>query len=590
MKNFKGKNLFSLFSVSSLILFACLLFSFVVLAADRSNDKRTSQRLYLPGNEPSKIPGFSEKSFSKRARLDHNNQTLNANSLNNSPASRGKKRKGDKNSPVIEKGRELDNTSSNPASLVPKQPVLASLESLSAHENTSENKSDNLSGDITIHEGAPTTEKIEELSSLARMLVSSTQSNRRDGTDSYKNDQFINHIGPFLNKSGDRYFERTNNGNTAYLTLNVDLQEYATDLLKNYKVPWGALVAINPSTGRVLAMAGHSETEPMRSQKLVAENTFPAASLFKIITAAAAVETSGLVGNTPIRYRGGTYSLDKHNYLPNSAAGKQEMTLGTALAKSCNPAFARVALNNLSVDIITQYAHNFGFYKQLAADFPVSSSTLYTAPDSYSLARTAAGFGEALISPVHAAAMIAAVGNRGLMMRPYIVDSIKDKSGLLKMRNEPKAYEQVILESTAQELIAMMESTTTEGTGRKQFHSASHKLKQIPIASKTGTLTGTNPKGRNYWFVAVAPSDNPSVALAALVVDDGTARVNGVGIGRKFLEKYFDTGAHHYEPATRPVIRASVAKRKSPRKSNANLKTSKSRSISNLKAKNKKRR
>jgi peptidoglycan glycosyltransferase len=355
--------------------------------------------------------------------------------------------------------------------------------------------------------------------------------------------QYLDHVGPFNNREGDAYYEVGPKGDKMYLTISPKLQEHAVELLKSSRVPLGAIVAIEPSSGKIRALAGYSQNRPKEGQALVAMNTFPAASLFKVITAAAAVETSGLSSQSVIKYRGGTYSLGKHNYLPSTKADKNAMTLSTALAKSCNPAFARVALNNLSVDILTQYANNFGFSKRLALDFPLAPSTLDMSKDDYTFARTAAGFGDAFVSPIHAAVIAAAVGNKGLMMRPYIVDSIADRSGLVKVRNSSQVLEQVILESTAQEVLSMMEATVSEGTGRKQFRSASPQLKRISVASKTGTLSGKNPKGVYHWFIAVAPVENPSLAIATLVIDDGTARINGVGLGKKFYEKYFHTNS-----------------------------------------------
>jgi penicillin-binding protein A len=351
--------------------------------------------------------------------------------------------------------------------------------------------------------------------------------------------QYLDHVGPFVKQEGEKYFEVSSAGDKMYLSLDPRLQRFAVDLLAKQKVPWGAIVAIEPSTGRVRTLAGHSEVSPSQGQGLVSRSTFPAASLFKIITAAAAVETSGVTADTSVHYRGGTYTLNKHNYLPNHKSDKVTMKLSTALAKSCNPAFARVALNNLSVDILTQYASNFGFAKNLSVDFPVTPSTLSLNQDKYAFARTAAGFGDAFISPVHAASIAAALGNKGLMMRPYIVDTVLDRTGLIRVHKGAQVQDQIVLESTAEEVIKMMEGTTTEGTGKRQFGSSSPNLRKIAIASKTGTLSGSNPKGRYYWFVAVAPIDNPTLAIASLVIDNGSSRVNGVALGRLFYEYYF---------------------------------------------------
>lgn len=351
----------------------------------------------------------------------------------------------------------------------------------------------------------------------------------------------INHVGPFKNTDGRRYYEVLPSGEKVALTIDPRLQNEAESLLRTYDLPYAAIVAIEPSTGKIKAICGYAQGAS-NGQTLVARSSFPAASLFKMITASAAVEKVGLDANTPIKYRGGTYALGKHNYLPSSKSDKQVMTLGQAMGKSCNPVFARVALNYLSTDIIKQYANNFGFGKPLAHDFPVNRSTISLERDEYSLARTAAGFGDAYISPVHAAAIVAALGNNGIMMRPYIVDGVVLGAGKLQMLNNAAPQQRVVMPQTSQEILEMMEATVTNGTARKHFRLASPQLRSIPVAAKTGTLSGKNPKGVYHWFTAVAPTDKPTIAISTLVIDSGRARINGAGLGKKFLEKVFDEG------------------------------------------------
>lgn len=346
-------------------------------------------------------------------------------------------------------------------------------------------------------------------------------------------------VGPFKNFNNANFYEVKADGNKEVLTLDKELQIYSENLLSSNKVAWGAIVAIDPKTGAVLSLSGHSEMES-NGQAVATRNTFPAASLFKIITAAAAVETSGYRGGTEVAYRGGTYTLGKQNYLPSSKADRNKMSLGLALGKSCNPVFARVALNNLSTDVIKRYAHNFGFSRQLAKDFSLKPSTLDLDSDSYSLARTAAGFGSAFISPVHASMIGGAIGNDGLMMRPYLVDHINDSNGKVLSKTKPEILSRSVSESTAAEVLDMMSVTISDGTARKHFKNASPLLKNIPIAGKTGTLSGKNPKGLYHWFVAVAPMNNPKVGIATLVIDNGRARINAVGLGKKYLERYFE--------------------------------------------------
>ena len=337
---------------------------------------------------------------------------------------------------------------------------------------------------------------------------------------------------------GDFYSE-DHLGGRVYYTVDSQLQRRAEELLKKYSVPWGALVAIEPKTGRILALAGHSQFSTPGAD-LVMKSGLPAASLFKMITAAAAIEDAGLPPDYLIHFRGGDYTLSRYNALPDPRLDRRAISFERALGKSCNPAFARLALNNLSSRSIERYALYFGFDGSIPFDLPVESSRIVVPSDTYELARTAAGFGEAMLSPLHAALITATIANRGRTMRPHIIDRLLDERGRITYRAEPVAIKSAVLPSTAKQLLEMMESTVCEGTARKQFSQLSGTLRRdVRFAAKTGTLRGENPKGVYHWLVVAAPIEDPTIAVAALVIDPGTARVGGSAIGRMFIEHYF---------------------------------------------------
>jgi cell division protein FtsI/penicillin-binding protein 2 len=343
---------------------------------------------------------------------------------------------------------------------------------------------------------------------------------------------------------GDKFVITDSSGLKHYMTPDPELQNKAMGILAQHKVPWGILVAIQPITGKVLAFASYSQLEK-HAEKMITRATFPAASLFKIITAAAAVEQAGLSSNTKINFRGGNYTLNKSNYIPDKKRDKRTMSLSEALGRSINPAFGRVSVLNLTPYLLQRYAKLFGFDSNVSFEFPVEQST-FTVPDSqFETARTGAGFGDVFLSPLHAALITTAIANGGKMMRPYIVDQSIDSQGKVKYTSNPSLLRSTVLRSTAAELIEMMKKTVTDGTARKHFHRKKHNiLDSISIAAKTGTLSGTNPKGRYHWFVATAPTQNPEIAIASLVIDPGTARINGTGVGRIFLEYYFSQKKH----------------------------------------------
>ena len=344
-------------------------------------------------------------------------------------------------------------------------------------------------------------------------------------------------------------------GNHFEFSIDKNLQSDAQSLLERYKVPWGALVAVQPQTGRLLALAGHSHVDGSGAE-FALRSGFPAASLFKIVTAAAAVERKGLTGEQKIHYRGGNYTLNRWNYRPNPKRDRRSMTLADALGKSCNPAFARVALENLSKDTLQSYAELFGFNSDLPFLYNVESSDYRNAGSDFVFARTAAGFGDVTISPLHAATLMATIANGGVMMQPTVVDRITSSDKELLYEVEPRVLRHAVLPSTARQLMQMMERTVDIGTARSQFRRST--LRGVKIAGKTGTLSGKNPRGVYHWFVAAMPAENPQVAIAALVINPGNARIRATGLGRRFLESWYDS--HRDSTEQRYVRKRNPAK------------------------------
>jgi membrane peptidoglycan carboxypeptidase len=168
---------------------------------------------------------------------------------------------------------------------------------------------------------------------------------------------------------------------------------------------------------------------------------------------------------------------------------------------------------------------------------PLQQSTFTVGYYNYDIARTAAGFGSVFISPVHAAMIAAAVGNDGKMLRPYLIDRIEDARGSVTYQSRPTVLKSSVMTSTAEELLHIMKSTVETGTARKHF-ARFRGGATFPVAAKTGTLSGTNPKGLYHWFIATAPVANPSIAIATLVIDPGNARVKAGALGSRFLQYY----------------------------------------------------
>ncbi len=340
----------------------------------------------------------------------------------------------------------------------------------------------------------------------------------------------------FASRIGDRYASLTNSNNFVFYTVDPDLQEFVSKLVSNSQAKHVAVVVMNPRTGAVLAIAGKSASIP----DIEYHADFPAASLFKVVTAAAAVEQAGIQPSSLIQFRGGTYTLNEWNYLPDPKKDRNIMSVAEALGRSCNPVFGQLGMRYLNGNILQKYARLFGFNRSLQLETPLlNSSAEIPKQDLYELSRTAAGFGQVKISPIHAAAIMSGVANGGLLPRPHIVEEIVSRDGEILSRTKPDVLNRVVQPSTAASLMEMMRHTTTIGTSRREFMRGSRPtLGTIEVAGKTGTLRGDNPVGLNNWFIGSAPLNNPELSIAVITVD---APYSGKAsrLGRKVFEKYF---------------------------------------------------
>ena len=319
-----------------------------------------------------------------------------------------------------------------------------------------------------------------------------------------------------------------------FYTIDKKLQAYTKSLVKNASAPHVAIVAMDPSSGRILAIAEKSN----QIKELSLHAGFPAASLFKIITTAAALDAKALEPSSMIRFRGGTYTLNRSNYLADRKRDVRALSLTEALGMSCNPAFARVALQHLSPQVLRRYSEAFGFNSAIEFEVPMDRSLAEIPDNDYELSRTAAGFGNVRISPVHAAAFMSGIANDGLMPKPYIVNHILSRSGTVQYQARPQAAKRVLARDTANTLMQMLESTTTVGTSRNEFYVNKKRVLPYSVAGKTGTLSGNNPKGLNQWFIAAAPIDNPKIAVSVISVSPAKSNAKASRLGRQVIQKY----------------------------------------------------
>lgn len=336
---------------------------------------------------------------------------------------------------------------------------------------------------------------------------------------------------------GDRFASLTHNNNYVFYTIDPELQEYVSSIVRQAQASHIAVVAMNPRSGAILAIAGKSQSIP----DIEYHAGFPAASLFKVVTAAAAVEQAGIKPESVISYRGGTYTINEWNYIPDARRDRQSMTVAQALGRSCNPVFGHLGSRYLNGSILTKYAHLFGFNRAIDLEAPLTSSQASIPTNSlYDLSRTAAGFGEVRISPVHAATLMSGVANGGLMPRPQMIDKIVSPDGSVIHESHPEALQRIVQPQTAKLLMDMMEHTTTDGTSRREFMRGNKPtLGSLRVAGKTGTLKGNDPVGLNNWFIGAAPIENPELAVAVITVNPRYSS-KASHLGRLVFQRHFN--------------------------------------------------
>jgi cell division protein FtsI/penicillin-binding protein 2 len=329
-------------------------------------------------------------------------------------------------------------------------------------------------------------------------------------------------------------------------TFEPKLQQAMEDLIQSYSPDYGAFVAIDASTGKVLSMVSYSNRPEVKSN-LALRATFPSASVFKMVTAAAAIAERNFSPDTVISFNGANHSLYRGNVLNTRVTRwTRSMTLKTAFAKSVNTVFGKIGAFKLEPAELREYADRFGFNRKIAADLPVEEGHAPVSDDPWSRAETASGFTrENTMSPMQGALMAAAIANDGVMMEPYVVKSVFSADGTELYAAQPKVFNQAVDPNTAAELRELMKETVARGTSHKSFRGFFKKdFADIDVGGKTGSLTGDNPAGKYDWFVGFANDGNRKIAFASLTIHEKFWKVKSSYLVRRAIETYFGKGQH----------------------------------------------
>jgi peptidoglycan glycosyltransferase len=358
----------------------------------------------------------------------------------------------------------------------------------------------------------------------------------------------------FVSRVVDLLANKKPQGGSVELTINPLAQKVAASGLEALgKDTKGAVAALDPKTGAVLALvsqpsydpnalASHDfgkvadamkklegdEDDPLTNR--ATQQILPPGSTFKLVTAAAALEDLGLEpdddvkGGTSLSFPGIEYTLPNEN---GGNCGGNEITFERALQVSCNVSFGDLA-GKIGQEKLAEQAAKFGFgtdpIEGLAANasqFTVEGTDL----EAPQLAQSGIGQFEVAATPLQMAMVGAGIANDGVVMKPQVVKTVRSPSLRVIDSLEPEELDRAMSADNAKKLRDMMVATVESGTA------TSAQIPGVEVGAKTGTAQSTADRPPYAWFVAMAPADDPQVAVAVVVESSNTAR-NEIAGGR----------------------------------------------------------
>jgi penicillin-binding protein A len=398
---------------------------------------------------------------------------------------------------------------------------------------------------------------------LSNVVGYSTQGRSRAGLERSENDYLTGsnaNLHTVLERTLNGLVGRTIRGNSLVLTVDPVVQRTAVRALGSN---CGAAVALEPSTGRVLAIA----TSPRYDANAV-ERSFgtivrtrgackPAAPLvnrataglyvpgstFKLVTAAAALDTGAVTPGTTFVDRGYCVEYGKPVYNFADQSGPERfgtVTFAEALQHSINAVFCEVG-KKLGARKILEYGRRFGMYEQPGLETPGSEQRpsglyrrgrLFYPAHDYEVDPGRLAFGQERlgVTPLQMAMITSTIANNGVLMRPYVVEEITRPNGKVLTRTEPKEVGRVMKRTTAAELTRMMVSVVQGGTG------TAAQIPGVEVAGKTGTAETGVSHLNTAWFVGFAPALRSRVAVAVVLErQTGTGGLTAAPIAREIM-------------------------------------------------------
>ena len=356
-------------------------------------------------------------------------------------------------------------------------------------------------------------------------------------------------------KNSSQFFEQINalfsgnpvTGGSIELTIDPAVQKVAWDALGTMK---GAVVAIDPSTGNILAMVSkpgfdanqlstHDAGDANKAyQKLLANSGDPLinraisgdlyapGSVFKLIVSSAALESGNFTPDTlisnPVRYKLPGTETYVYNSGEGRCGGQSKVSLADALRFSCNVPFAQVGIQ-LGQDRISRQAELFGFGKSIRVPLLVTPSVYPKNMDDAQTGLSAFGQFDVRVTPMQMAMVASAIANGGTLMKPNLIENVLSSNLASLYQPQPSEYSKPISANTAKLLTQMMVNAVARGV------SGNGQVPGVRTAGKTGTAQNGKNDPYTLWFTGFAPAEHAKVAVAVVIEDGGGMGQNGRG-------------------------------------------------------------
>ncbi len=278
-----------------------------------------------------------------------------------------------------------------------------------------------------------------------------------------------------------------------------------------------SVVMVDVKTGSIIALAQGKHPYLWNSPTHTAlYEGFPAASIFKTVPATALIDLGYLDPDKEIGLFGGCSKIHSNEQwvLDSPSRILSPISLKMAFARSCNGFFAKIGVTQLGLGVIDQYAHSYGWGQKIPVDFSLKSSPIHSPEPEHASLQTigkfSAGFGQVGMSAVHAAWIFQTIAKDGIPGELRLFQGVQPI--------ETQSSKPLFKKETAYQLRQIMNQTVLSGSGSSAFRQKRYRHLIPYVGGKTGTLTGSAPRGLTTWFVGLMPYDHPQVVVAAVVV------------------------------------------------------------------------